>query len=60
MLGGEFRICAQFLLFQKFPIARTEGFVVYFPRLRKKGMIKTFKFAWYYYFGFTAGAARAF
>ena len=31
-----------------------------FLRLRKKGMIKTFKFAWHYYFGFTAGAVRAF
>ena len=28
-------------------------------RLRKKDMMNTFKFAWFYYFGFTAGAARA-
>lgn len=35
------------------------GNVVYCARLRKKDMNSTFKFAWRYYFGFTAGAARA-
>ena len=43
----------------KFPVARAEGIVVYCARLRKKDMNSTFKFAWLYYFGFTAGAARA-
>ena len=43
----------------KFPVARTAGIVVYFVRLRKKDMNSTFEFAWRYYFGFTAGAARA-
>ena len=43
----------------KFPVARAEWNVVYCARLRKKDIMKTFEFAWYYYFGFTAGAARA-
>ncbi len=43
----------------KFAIARGAVDLVYCAHLRKKDMNSTFKFAWRYYFGFTAGAARA-
>ena len=43
----------------KFTVARAAGIVVYFCASEEKDMMKTFEFAWYYYFGFTAGAARA-
>ena len=44
----------------KFTVAQTAEVVVYCARLRKKDMMKTFEFAWRYYFGFTAGAVRAY
>ena len=56
---GARRALGEMPVLGEFAVAQAAVIVVYCARLRKKDMKNTFEFAWFYYFGFTAGAARA-